>query len=90
MYYKKNNISEGFDTFSPYKENMSYPFVYEKSLDQKSFNKTLEQWERPYNNNNEGYINAEPLGRPPFVPLTAYTDMKHTIFNYNTFLGENE
>jgi hypothetical protein len=76
-----NNIIEKFDGFSPYQENNSYPWVYEKHLDQKAFRKTLNQWEKPFNCHNEGYINAEPKGLPPLVPIYSFTEMKNVKFN---------
>ena len=46
-------------------------YFYCKEIDKEDFTlaQTLNQWERPYNNNNEGYYNLEPTGIPPLVPI---------------------
>ena len=64
----RNSFKEHFDSFSPYKGNDSYPFVYEKHLDDVKLQETLNKWETPFNIHNEGYYNAEPGGNPPFAP----------------------
>ena len=71
---------ESFDDFSPYSGNQSYPYVYQKHLDQQLLNKTLNKWEKPFNCNDEGYWNAEPKGKPPFVPIYSYPQMKGRQF----------
>ena len=78
-YYKNNNI-ENFNDFSPYINNLTYPYVYQKNLDNKLLQKTLKKWEDPLNLNNEGYYNAEPNRLPPLVPLYDYVDRKHVEF----------
>jgi hypothetical protein len=79
-YFHLMNV-ESFMDFSPYQGNQSYPWVYQKHLDQKAFRKTLEHWEKPFNENDEGYWNAEPDGNPPLVPIYSYESMKHVKFN---------
>jgi hypothetical protein len=71
IYYYHKNI-ESFDTFSPYQGNQSYPFVYEKTIDDINLQKTLIKWEAPFNANDEGYYNAQPDGLPPLVPIYSY------------------
>jgi len=73
--------SESFDNFSPYQGNQSYPWVYQKHLDDKAFKKTLAHWEKPFNANDEGYWNAEPNGNPPLVNIYSYDSMKEIKFN---------
>lgn len=74
------NIKENFDTFSPYAGNNSYPFVYQKHLDQAMFRRSLKSWETPFNCHNEGYYNAEPNGIPPMVSICNYENMKKSPF----------
>lgn len=74
------NVKEGFDTFSPYAGNQSYPFVYEKHLDQEMLRRSLKAWETPFNCHNEGYYNAEPKGIPPMVTICSYENMKKSPF----------
>jgi len=71
---------ESFTDFSPYQGNQSYPWVYQRHLDQKAFRKTLEHWEKPFNENDEGYWNAEPCGNPPLVNIYSYDSMKDVKF----------
>jgi len=74
-------LTEHFDTFSPYMQNQSYPFVYEKNMDQAALRSTLKKWELPFNrNNNSGYWNTESKDATPFVPLKSYDDLKHIRF----------
>lgn len=76
-YYK--NI-EYFNDFSPYIKNQTYPYFYQKNLDNKLLQKTLKKWDDPFNSNNEGYYNAEPNRLPPLVPLYDYVDRKNVEF----------
>jgi hypothetical protein len=78
---KKN---ENFTNFSPYYgkdegdyDDKKFPSVYEKNNDYKLLQKTLKEWEKPFNNNDEGYHNAESPAGPPLVPIYSYTPMKH-------------
>lgn len=81
FFYKKSKY-ESFDNFSPFIGNNDYPFVYQKNIDQKNLRQTLKQWEKPFNCNNEGYLNAEPTGTPPLVPLYSYVQRNEVEFNY--------
>jgi hypothetical protein len=81
FFYKKNE-HESFDNFSPFIGNNDYPYVYQKNIDQKKLRQTLKQWEKPFNCNNEGYLNAEPTGLPPLVPLYSYVQRNEVEFNY--------
>jgi hypothetical protein len=65
---------ESFDDFSPYENNLSYPFLEEKKLDNILLKKKLKIWENPFNKHDEGYYNAEPYGEPPLTPIYSYTD----------------
>lgn len=69
--YSKN--IESFDDFSPYENNLSYPYLEDKKLDNILLRKTLKQWETPFNKHDEGYYNAEPSGEPPLTPIYSYT-----------------
>jgi hypothetical protein len=81
LYSSKNNLNESFGDFSPYQGNDSYPFVYEKTMDQKMLQKALKPWERPFNClANAGYWNGEPNGVPPTVSICAYESMKYPTF----------
>jgi hypothetical protein len=81
LYLNKNILNESFGDFSPYQGNDSYPFVYEKTMDQKMLQKALKPWETPFNClANAGYLNAEPNGIPPTVSICAYEDMKYPTF----------
>jgi hypothetical protein len=91
IYYSCNNKKESFTNFSPYYGNIEkvrgkdegdyndnkFPSVYQKDNDYKLLQKTLEKWEKPFNNNDEGYRNAESPAGPPLVPIYSYTPMKH-------------
>jgi len=79
-YNRDSNIKESFDMFSPYAGNNSYPFVYEQQRDQAMLQKTLNNWEKPFNCHDEGYYNAEPLGNPPMVTICAFNRK-----NYNQY-----
>ena len=68
--YKRISNVEMFDSFSPYMGNESYPYVYQKTMDQKMLRNTLKKWEKPFNCNNEGYYNAGFY--PPFVNINSY------------------
>ena len=66
IYYKKDrNIFEDFISYGPYpiENNNSSP----------EFKRTLQQWEQPFNSHNEGYLNAEPCGVPPLVPIIDFS-----------------
>ena len=76
-YFYVMNV-ESFDGFSPYMGNQSYPFVYQKNLDQEKFKKTLAKWEKPFNCYNEGYYNAG--FKPPYVHISSYVEMKNRRF----------
>ena len=76
-YFHVMNV-ESFDSFSPYMGNQSYPFVYQKNLDQERLQKTLAKWEKPFNCYNEGYYNAGFY--PPFVQISSYVEMKDKLF----------
>jgi uncharacterized protein YxeA len=76
-YYYIKNI-ESFDDFSPYLQNMSYPFVFQKNNDNKMLAKTLSNWERPFNCNDEGYYNAGFI--PPLIQMKSYVGLKNKIF----------
>jgi hypothetical protein len=78
MYYKNHNV-ESFGDFSPYSGNNSYPFVYQKNLDQTFLKKTLKEWEMPFNNNDEGY-NTEQYGIPPLTKIYSYDEMRKVRF----------
>ena len=71
-----NNFSiktiESFGDFSPYENNLSYPYLEEKKMDNILLKKTLLQWESPFNKHDEGYYNAEPSGEPPLTPIYSY------------------
>lgn len=71
-------MNESFDNFSAYEGNQSYPFVYQKNNDQKMLNKTLQNWEAPFNNNNEGYYNAGFI--PPYVYINSYIPRNEKLF----------
>jgi hypothetical protein len=66
------DIKESFDTFSPYEGNQSYPFVYQKNIDQVNLQKTLKKYEVPFNCMNDGYYNAEPNKLPPLISICSY------------------
>jgi hypothetical protein len=72
-----NNFSpkniESFDDFSPYENNLSYPYLEKKKLDNILLKKTLYEWESPFNKHDEGYYNAEPSGEPPLTPIYSYS-----------------
>ena len=76
---------ENFMDFSPYYggkdegdyDDKKFPSVYEKNNDYKLLQNTLKKWEKPFNNNDEGYHNAESPAGPPLVPIYSYTPMKH-------------
>lgn len=75
------NINESFDVFSPYAGNQSYPFVYEKTLDQKMLQKKLKIYETPFNCiSNAGYYNAEPKGIPPLVSICSFESYQNPPF----------
>jgi hypothetical protein len=78
-YYKNrkssNEIVEKF-SFAPYEGNQSYPYVYQKTEDSKMLQETLKKWEKPFNENNEGYLNAEPYGAPPLTPIYSFDELK--------------
>jgi hypothetical protein len=81
LYSRNDSLNESFGDFSPYQGNDSYPFVYEKTMDQKMLQKALKPWETPFNClANAGYWNAEPKGIPPTVSICAFEDMKHPTF----------
>ena len=82
FFYKRKQTKESFDDFSPFIGNNDFPYVYQKNNDQKNLRQTLKQWEKPFNCNNEGYINAEPTGIPPLVPLYSYVQRNEVEFNY--------
>ena len=65
---------ESFDDFSPYENNLSYPFLEEKKLDNILLKKTLKIWETPFNKHDVGYYNAEPSGEPPLTLIYSYTE----------------
>jgi len=81
MYYNIHNDQylESFGNFSPYTCNNSYPFVYQKNLDQKLLKKTLKEWEMPFNNNDEGY-NTQQYGIPPLTKIYSYEELKKVRF----------
>jgi uncharacterized protein YxeA len=79
IYYKNKNI-EKFNDFSPYINNQTYPYVYQKNLDNVLLQRTLKKWEDPFNTHDEGYYNAEPNKGPPLVPLYSYEDMREVKF----------
>ena len=66
---KKNNNIEKFDDFSPFNNNCAKE---EDDFDKENLKKLRDEWEKPYNNNNFGYQNAEPLDLPPLVPINSY------------------
>jgi len=81
LYFNDDDLNESFGDFSPYQGNESYPFVYEKTMDQKMLQKTLKPWETPFNClANAGYLNAEPKGIPPSVSICSFEDMKYPRF----------
>ena len=66
VYYKKDKkVYEPFISYGPYpiQNNDSSP----------EFKRTLQQWEQPFNSHDEGYLNAEPYGAPPLVPIIDYS-----------------
>lgn len=77
-YHKIRNI-ESFNDFSPYVQNLSYPYVFQKNNDNRMLAKTLSNWETPFNCNDEGYYNAGFI--PPLVQLKSYVSYKDKIFN---------
>ena len=67
---------ENFDDFSPYQGNSANSCMFQdKKSDAARLAKALEQWERPYNGNTYGYVNMQPGGLPPLVPITSYPVM---------------
>ena len=73
---KKYNITnlESFDNFSPYLNNLSYPYVFLKNNDSRKFARTLSKWETQFNCNDEGYYNA---GFYPAMPnIKSYVGYK--------------
>jgi hypothetical protein len=76
----QQKINENFGDFSPYIGNRNYPFVFLKNRDDQLLQQKLKRWETPFNLHNEGYINAEPCGTPPLVPLYSYVEMKEVRF----------
>ena len=91
IYFTCKCKKESFSNFSPYYGNRDvvhgkdegdyddkkFPSVYEKNNDYKLLQNTLKKWEKPFNNNDEGYHNAESPAGPPLVPIYSYTPMKH-------------
>ena len=80
--YKLNiiDLKESFDTFSPYKGNNSYPFVYQQKKDNEMLQKSLKPWELPFNCNNPGYYNAEPNNIPPLVTMCSYQNIENVPY----------
>ena len=77
---QQTQTQESFDDFSPYSGNKNYPFVFLRNRDNRLLEKKLKEWETPFNLHNEGYINTEPCGTPPLVPLYSYDEMKEVRF----------
>jgi hypothetical protein len=44
---------------------------------------TLKEWEKPFNENNEGYLNAEPYGSPPLTPIYSFDELKDVKLEAN-------
>ena len=81
LYSKYDSLNESYGDFSPYQGNDSYPFVYEKTIDQELLQKALKPWERPFNClANAGYYNAEPKGIPPMVSICSFESKKYPRF----------
>ena len=73
---KYDSLNESFDDFSPYQGNSANSCMFQdKKSDAVRLAKALEQWERPYNGNTYGYVNMQPGGLPPLVPITSYPVM---------------
>lgn len=62
-------VIEPFDDFSPYNNKQANCAM---KYDKEDLAKVREEWEKPYNGNNFGYYNAEPMGLPPLTPIKAY------------------
>jgi hypothetical protein len=73
LYFTKKYTVESFGDFSPYLGNpANYKFKINENIDRKLLDQTIWKWERPFNCNSSGYINAEPRGIPPMNPIYSY------------------
>jgi hypothetical protein len=92
---KKIDYIEKFDDFSPFNNEKEKE---KDECDKEDLKKLRDQWETPYNNNNFGYHNAEPMDLPPLTPVSSYPtfNFHHTygpegekIINYKEIFNEN-
>ncbi len=92
---KKNNDIENFDGFSPFNNEKEKE---KDECDKEDLKKLRNQWESPYNNNNFGYHNAEPMELPPLTPVSSYPTFNfhhaygpegEKIINYKEIFNEN-
>jgi len=83
MYFTRKYTVESFGDFSPYPGNCAnHKFEIEQNIDRKRLDQTIWKWERPFNCNSSGYINAEPRGIPPMNPIYSYP-----TFNFHPVNG---
>lgn len=66
--YNYKKITENF-SFAPYEGNPFYKFANQKLEDAQNLQELLYEWEKPFNEYNEGYFNAESCNGPPLVPI---------------------
>jgi len=92
---KKKDDIENFDGFSPFNDEKEKD---KDNCDKEDLKKLRDEWESPYNNNNFGYHNAEPMELPPLTPVSSYPtfNFHHTygpegekIINYKEVFNEN-
>jgi len=98
-YYFINNTKfdniENFDGFSPFNDEKEKE---KDECDKKDLKILRDEWESPYNNNNFGYHNAEPMELPPLTPVSSYPTFNfhhaygpegEKIINYKEIFNEN-
>jgi hypothetical protein len=94
---KSNQILtiEKFDDFSPFNNEKEKE---KDECDKEDLKKLRDEWELPYNNNNFGYHNAEPMELPPLTPVSSYPTFNfhhaygpegEKIINYKEIFNEN-
>ena len=92
---KKIDDIENFDGFSPFNNENEKE---KDDCDKEDLKKLRDQWESPYNNNNFGYHNAEPMELPPLTPVSSYPTFNfhhaygpegEKIFNYKEVFNDN-
>jgi len=69
--FKKDDILESFNDFSPFANNHGLKYNLYKKIDQKLLARTRNLWE----NHEEGYYNAD-VGGVPLVPITLFDTYK--------------